>query len=261
MIPRSVTFNLLPALSLSYPWASPTSVDTPHEQKEEHAHFAGEYLRAPNQRRPGFIFVPLLCKNLCSAPLSASSIGAVSLCLGPKGHFQFSFAILTSRPLQEVWALYKIRCEAWSSSRGWVKPRRASRSDFGHLSIWTHPLGAIPGTSQLKVRGHVGGTLSEQAELFKQHHMDAVMMLTAVFPHFILTQLNRAAASNAQTRKAVEQNPWRHALRVLITPFENDELWKHKPAQMCKRRPQWLHSLRLSSDSAARWRLLFYLQL
>lgn len=45
-----------------------------------------------------------LCKNLCSAPLSSSSIGAVSLCLGPKGQFQFSFAILTSRPLLEVWA-------------------------------------------------------------------------------------------------------------------------------------------------------------
>lgn len=66
--------------------------------------------------------------------------------------------------------------------------------------------------------------MSEQAELFKQHLMDAVMMLTAAFPRFISTQLNRAAASNAQMRKAVEQNPWRHAPRVLITPFENDEL-------------------------------------
>lgn len=83
--------------------------------------------------------------------------------------------------------------------------------------------GAIPGTSQLEVRGHAGGTMSEQAELFKQHLRDAVMMLTTAFPHFILTQLNRAAASNTQMRKAVEQNPWRHALRVLITPFENDE--------------------------------------
>lgn len=80
-------------------------MDTPHEQKDKHARIAGEYLRGHSQRRPGFIFVPLLCKNLCSAPLPSYSIGAVSLCLGPKGQFHFSFAILAGRPLQDVWAL------------------------------------------------------------------------------------------------------------------------------------------------------------
>lgn len=60
-------------------------------------------------------------------------------------------------------------------------------------------------------------------------------------------------AYGSQMREPVEQNPWRNAVMVLITPFENDELWKHKPAQMRKLRPQWLYSLGFFfSDSAAR---------
>lgn len=95
------------------------------------------------------------------------------------------------------------------------------------------------------------------SDLFNQHRVDAVMMLVTALPHFILTQLNWAAASTSQMRKPVEQNPWRNAVTVLITPFECDELWKHKPAQMCKLQPQRLHSLGLSWDSAARERCCF----
>lgn len=47
----------------------------------------------------------LCCVEISVLLLSSSSIGAVSLCLGPTGQFRFSSAILTSRPLKEVWAI------------------------------------------------------------------------------------------------------------------------------------------------------------
>lgn len=75
-------------------------------------------------------------------------------------------------------------------------------------------------------------------------------MMLLLFP--ISSRLNWAEASSSQMRKPVEENPWRKTVTVLITLFENDELWKHKPAQMCKLWPQWVHSLGLSSASAVR---------